>query len=231
MVEIKIGPQLTQQNCGLIRKFEIGINIEKLQKELKNFLPKIEEIGWWKGDKEGRHNGQIAIHGTVGSNNPYHQSCGPQPDLAKDISTNPLTEDSFDTINDLFKNSYFEEIVNLFPIPVTRARIAKLNEKRCYRLHRDMTYKFHLPIITNPSNLFVFPEQRHRVIIHLPADGTIYYVDTSETHTFMNGHVKLPRYHMIFTSTLEKDTVLNHFNNEISLEQESYPSLDSGTWK
>ena len=38
-----------QQNCGLIRKFDIGINIEKLQKELKNFIPKIEEIGWWEG--------------------------------------------------------------------------------------------------------------------------------------------------------------------------------------
>ena len=93
-----------------------------------------------------------------------------------------------------------------------------------------MTYKFHLPIITNPSNLFIFPEQRHRVIMHLPADGTIYYVDTSESHTFINGS-KTDRYHMVFTSTLEKDIVLNHFKNEVSIEQDSYPSLDSGTWK
>ena len=223
--------QSMQQNYGLIRKFDIGINIEKLQKELKNFIPKIEEIGWWEGFT-GRtdHQTQIAIHGKVGSNNPYHQSCGPQADLAKDVSTNPLTEDSFDTINDLFKNSYFEDIINLFPITVTRVRILRIKSKRSYRLHRDMTYKFHLPIITNPSNLFIFPEQRHRVIMHLPADGTIYYVDTSESHTFINGS-KTDRYHMVFTSTLEKDIVLNHFKNEVSIGQDSYPSLDSGTWK
>ena len=221
---------MAQTNCGLIRKFEIGINIEKLQKELKRFLPKIEEIGWWEHDGMAKHQGQFAIHGKKGSNNPYYQSCGPQPDLAKDISSNPLTEDSFDSVNDLFKDSYFEEVVNLFPIPVTRVRIIKINGKRCYRLHRDMTYKFHLPIITNPSNLFIFPEQRHRVIIHLPADGSIYYVDTSNTHTFLNG-LGAPRYHMVFTSTLKKDTVLNYFKNELSIEQESYPSLDSGTWK
>ena len=222
--------QLTQQNCGLIRKFEIGINIEKLQKEFKNFLPKIEEIGWWEGPGPIITYGQIAIHGMVGSNNPYHQSCGPKPDLAKDISANPLTEDSFDTINDLFKNSYFDDIINLFPITVTRVRILKIKNKCVYRLHRDMTYKFHLPIITNPSNLFIFPEQRHRVIMHLPADGTVYYVDTSETHTFMNGG-EGDRYHMVFTSNLEKDIILNHFKNELSIEQDSYPSLDSGTWK
>ena len=87
------------QNCGLIRKFEIGINIEKLQKELKRFLPKIEEIGWWESDGRAKHQGQFAIHGKKGSNNPYYQSCGPQPNLAKDISSNPLTEDSLSLIH------------------------------------------------------------------------------------------------------------------------------------
>ena len=81
---------MAQTNCGLIRKFEIGINIEKLQKELKRFLPKIEEIGWWEADGQGTHQGQFAIHGKVGSNNPYHQSCGPQPDLSKDISDSSI---------------------------------------------------------------------------------------------------------------------------------------------
>ena len=31
----------------LIRKFDIGLDIKKLQQDFNNLLPQMEEIGWW----------------------------------------------------------------------------------------------------------------------------------------------------------------------------------------
>tara|TARA_Y200000002_G_scaffold383243_1_gene404352 strand:+ start:1468 stop:2136 length:669 start_codon:yes stop_codon:yes gene_type:complete len=214
---------------GLIRKFDIGIQINELQKEFKELLPKIEEIGWW-GAPGATHQFQFAVQSRSDSNEQYHECCGPQPDLNIDNETNPLTEGSFDCINDIFKDTYFEKLINMFPIDVTRTRILKLKGKSCYRLHRDMTYKFHIPIITNPSNLFLFPEQYHRHIVHLPADGSVYYTDTSVPHTFLNGGTK-DRYHIVLSSTLDKDVLLTDFKKELDFDRESFPSLDeNGEW-
>ena len=52
-------------------------------------------------------------------------------------------------------------------------------------------------------NLFLFPEQYHRHVVHLPADGSVYYTDTSVPHTFLNGGTK-DRYHIVLSSTLDQ---------------------------
>ncbi len=219
----------TMKLDGLIRKFDIGLDIQELQSDFKKLLPKIEEIGWW-GAEGATHQFQFAVQSREYSGDPYHECCGPQPDLNIDDETNPLTEGSFNFINDIFQDTYFETVIKSFPIDVTRVRILKLKGKSCYRLHRDMTYKFHIPIITNPSNLFLFPEQYHRHVVHLPADGSVYYTDTSVPHTFLNGGTK-DRYHIVLSSTIDKEILLNDFTKELDFSRDHFPSLDEkGEW-
>lgn len=213
----------------LVKKFDVGIDGDRLTNEFESLLPEIENIGWWSTGTQ--HQYQFAVQSLLNSENPYHESCGPQPTLNKNDSENPLTEGSFNVLNDLFAGTYFEEILSMFPIEVTRVRILKLNPKCCYRFHRDMTYKFHIPLITNPSNMFIFPEQYHKHILHLPADGHVYYVDTSVPHTFLNGGNE-ERYHIVLSSTLDKEILLSNFPNEKDLGIEHFPTLDEkGEWK
>ena len=215
----------------LIRKYDIGIDPTKLKSEFLSLLPEIEKIGWWTIGKQG-HQAQFAIQCRPYSDNPYSESCGPQPDLAKDHNGNPLTEGSYNQINELFKGSYFEEIINMFPFEVTRVRFVRLSSKACYRLHRDMTYKFHIPVVTNPSNMMLWPEQAHRHIIHMPADGHIYFTETAIPHTAFNGGTDY-RYHIVLSSMVERNELwekLSPYKKEF--DRTNFPSLDSeGEWK
>ena len=215
----------------LLKRYDIGIDRENMIKEFNNLLPSIEEHGWWTVGKQG-HQAQFAIQSRPKSNNPYHESCGPQPALNKDDPSNNLTEGSFSEITDMFKGTYFEKIIQMFPFSVYRARFLRVSSKACYRFHRDMTYKFHIPIITTPSNMFIWPEQSHRHIVHLPANGSVYYTDTAIPHTFMNGGTNY-RYHIVLSGMIQRDEIfqkLNHCKKEF--DREHYPTLDeNGEWK
>jgi|DEB0MinimDraft_10_1074344.scaffolds.fasta_scaffold44538_2 hypothetical protein len=215
----------------VIRKYDIGIDSKKLLTEFTKLLPSINAQGWWSTGAQ-KHQAQFAIQSRSGSNDPYYESCGPQPDLAKDSLGNPLTEGSYNIINDLFKNTYFEDIINLFPFEVTRVRFVRLSAKSCYRLHRDMTFKFHLPVLTNPSNIMIWPEQAHRSIVHMPADGHIYYTETAMPHTALNGGTDY-RYHIVFSSMIDRDKIFSTLQNyRREFDRSNFPSLDpEGEWK
>ena len=73
-----------------------------------------------------------------------------------------------------------------------RARLMWVGPYACYSMHRDMSMRIHIPIITNPSNFFVFHDASP---IHIPA-GWAYKVDTTKFHTFMNCSDK-PRLHLV----------------------------------
>ena len=95
----------------LIRKFDIGLDINKLQEDFNNLLPQIEEISWW-GAEGATHQFQFAVQSKFGSNNPYHECCGPQPSLNKEDGSNPLNEGSFNIINDMFIGTCFEDVIS-----------------------------------------------------------------------------------------------------------------------
>lgn len=215
----------------LLKKYNIGIDSDKLSIAFNNLLPQIDSKGWWSTGSQ-KHQAQFAIQCRPGSDDPYYESCGPQPDLAQDSDGNPLTEGSYNQINELFKNTYFEQIINLFPFEVARVRFVRLSPKGCYRLHRDMTFKFHLPVVTNPSNIMIWPEQSHRAIIHMPADGHIYYTETAMPHTALNGGIDY-RYHIVFSSMIDRENLFKMLAPyEKAFDRSNFPSLDSeGQWK
>lgn len=83
-------------------------------------------------------------------------------------------------LNPFFKNTIFEEIINNNNLIRTRFMWAK--PFSCYTMHKDVSPRFHIPIITNPDAYFVFKEEG---ITHLPA-GHAYWIDTRKHHTVMN---------------------------------------------
>ena len=215
----------------LLKRYDIGIDRNKMVNEFKSLLPSIEAYGWWSVGKQG-HQAQFAIQSRKNSTDPYHESCGPQPALNKDDPSNNLTEGSFSNTNEMFKGTYFEEIINMFPFPVCRLRFLRVSSKSCYRFHRDITYKFHIPIVTNPGNMFIWPEQAHRYIVHLPANGSVYYTDTAIPHTFMNGGTDY-RYHIVASGMVERNEIFDKLNSyEKEFDREHFPTLDEqGEWK
>jgi len=114
--------------------------------------------------------------------------CGLQYAIGEDPSSSAIGklkqyryEKEYKKINPLFQNTIFEEIINQFDL--YRSRLMWLSPYSCYSIHKDRTKRVHIPLITDPSCLFIFPDIPD--IIHLSA-GNTYIVDTTKMHSFCN---------------------------------------------
>ena len=80
----------------------------------------------------------------------------------------------------------------LFDLPYTnsllekhnmvRTRIMTMSSKTCYSYHCDLSSRIHLPLIANNDCFFIIEDNVYRT----PADGSVYKVDTTKKHTFVN---------------------------------------------
>ena len=108
-------------------------------------------------------------------NNPYQDGVG------SIIRSNNVTSD-FIILNEVYEDTIFADIIR-----DTRGERARLMIKRrhtTYSVHQDKTPRYHLALITNPDAYFIFPTLNE--IIHIPADGFVYEVDTTIQHSFVN---------------------------------------------
>ena len=81
---------------------------------------------------------------------------------------------------------------SLFDLPYTnsllekynmvRTRIMTMSSKKCYSYHWDLSSRIHLPLVANDDCFFVIEDKVYRT----PADGSVYRVDTTKKHTFVN---------------------------------------------
>lgn len=78
-----------------------------------------------------------------------------------------------------------EDYINWLDLPVYRTRIMVMRPKTAYSVHSDSSPRIHLPVTTNKHCFFIFKDPAE--LIHMPAAGSSYAVDTRETHSFMNG--------------------------------------------
>lgn len=97
---------------------------------------------------------------------------------------------SYETVNPFFKNTIFEKLINQYNLK--RTRLMWVSPYACYSMHEDLTPRVHIPIITNPECYFVF---RKGSIVNL-SQGVAWWVDTRESHTFMNCS-NMPRLHLV----------------------------------
>jgi hypothetical protein len=99
-------------------------------------------------------------------------------------------EHQYNLLNPAFKGTLIEGLVQKYEM--FRARLMWLNPMSCYSMHRDSTFRIHIPIVTNPGCYFVFLENKPH---HIPA-GHAYKIDTREYHSFMNCSEE-PRLHLV----------------------------------
>lgn len=125
-------------------------------------------------------NGEIDLHSGVGSSR------------GKDAAW----EKSFNQIHPIFKDTLVEDYINWLSVPVYRARIMCAYAKSSYSIHKDLSPRLHLPLITNQQAFFLFAEPSDTSLHHLPADGKTFWVDTTKLHSFINGGTQ-ERFHLV----------------------------------
>ena len=64
-----------------------------------------------------------------------------------------------------------------------RTRLLNLHPNDCYSYHVDPTKRIHIPLVSDEYCMAIIEDKVYR----LPADGTVYLVDTTLRHTFLNG--------------------------------------------
>jgi hypothetical protein len=100
-------------------------------------------------------------------------------------------EKEYNLLNPLFSGTMFEDIIKKYNL--VRTRLMWSDPRSCYSLHYDLSWRLHIPLITNKDCRFVFPDNPE--IFHLPVGG-VYMVDTTKTHSFCNFSTK-PRLHLL----------------------------------
>jgi len=117
--------------------------------------------------------------------------------ISADESTNawersPKDRKAEDLIVSLFDVPYINSLLDKFQIGY--GRVCMLGSKTCYTYHKDISKRIHIPIETNDKCFFVLDDE----ILRLPADGSVYEIDTTKIHTFVNGSTST-RTHIVGT--------------------------------
>ena len=123
--------------------------------------------------------GQIAVQSDQENQNDYTAGIG------KSSARTREWERGFCHLQPMFNGTAIEEYLDWLNVPVYRTRIMLSRPKSAYSIHRDYSPRLHLPLVTNNQCFFLFT--RPERLIHMPADGRTYWVDTRESHTFLNG--------------------------------------------
>lgn len=98
-----------------------------------------------------------------------------------------LRERYFDTIQPKLTGTEINKLFDFIAIPLKRTRIFAINPMTVgYPPHYDTTYRIHIPIVTDLGNNFYSYEPDEQVCDFMQADGSVYLVDTTRTHTFKN---------------------------------------------
>ena len=76
---------------------------------------------------------------------------------------------------------YINNIIKKYDM--VRTRIMSLKQYSCYSYHQDGSARIHIPISTDHGCFIII----NKIVYELPADGSVYMVDTTEFHTAING--------------------------------------------
>ena len=143
--------------------------------DVKKILDELESLPKW--DK------QICLQGVegCGSGDPF-LGCGRIKEML-------FEERAFNIL--LFDIPYTNSIIS--DLGLYRTRVLRLKPGRCYSYHHDPTKRIHIPLVTNEKSFVIIDKE----VLHLPADGNHYLVDTTQDHTALNAHRKKDRVHIV----------------------------------
>ena len=92
--------------------------------------------------------------------------------------------------------TWWEEFFARLPWRVYRTRIMVMQPRSCYSIHTDTSPRLHIALKTHNQCKFIFTTPPE--IVHIPADGFVYWVDTSKEHTAINASLE-PRWHLLMS--------------------------------
>lgn len=107
------------------------------------------------------------------------------------VNINPgLDERNYNTPSSSFTGSYFEEVVKTFKCQAMRVRLTKLIPGKSLVPHIDYDPSYAtriiIPIETNEQVLNQFWRKDQYEEIHLPADGSAFFLNTGVKHAVVN---------------------------------------------
>ena len=155
----------------LYRKTNIQYDIEQVKWEYDNLFLHRNTPDWYESEGGGT---QLCIQSYNDATDPYTEGCGSMSRF------HDRTEFMYSTLNPIFKNTVFEDITKEH----FRARFMKMVMHTTYSVHADKAPRLHLAIDTHDDAYFFWPE--HKEFVHIPLDGYMYWIDTTEKHTFVN---------------------------------------------
>lgn len=161
-------------------------DIEKLQADVAFVL---NQTTWHPKEK------QISLqYSTRDQDDPWYSGVGSNWEEKDGHWRITQLDEDVSFINPALRGSYIEWIFENLPFRPIRSRLMRMDSKRCYSVHRDPTARWHIAIKTDRHALFVFTEDQK--VVHIPADGHPYFVDTTREHTALNGSTE-ERIHLV----------------------------------
>ena len=111
--------------------------------------------------------------------NPYTDGTGEHREKKDRIIK---VQSEYTILNEVYEGTVFADMIH--DVNGERARIMEMNAYTTYSVHKDNSPRYHMALITNPNAYFIFPTLNQ--IMHIPADGFLYEVDTTILHSFVN---------------------------------------------
>jgi hypothetical protein len=166
-----------------------------VQIDLARLITESQALAWDHQCQDFRH--QTSIHNSKGDSNPL-DSTGFRTGGPFDSVRNTDIDNIWSFLRSDLRNTWWETFFQSLPWRVVRARIMIMKPRSCYTIHRDTSPRLHVAMKTNKDARFIFTDPAD--IIHLPADGHVWWIDTRHEHTAINAGWE-PRWHLIMSLT------------------------------
>lgn len=174
-------------STDFVTKLDLSFDVEKLVDEYNNFYSLLNEQNLQ--DFNGYN--QLGLKHRKDASNVYMDSVGSLYD--KKQKKFIAKEEDFCEYNPnigLYTKSVIQDIERQANVKIGRARYIKLLPKTGLSIHFDMEERLHIVLKTNENSLFgnyTGEKGREAWCTHIPADGSVYKVDTTQKHFVYNG--------------------------------------------
>lgn len=137
---------------------------------------------------------QICLNHRPGVKNPFYDGNG-----SLKSNNDFISESEFNIFNTAMRGTYLQFVYNsvwdFLKISPGRTRLMRLGAKNCLSAHKDVGFRFHIALVTNAQSFMVF---ENSPFFHIPSDSHLYWTNTVEFHSAINGHHEAERIHLVF---------------------------------
>ena len=167
----------------MLNKLDVYHDLEEMQRYL-------QDVHHLFGDRN-----QICVTSRAGEEGALQEGIGWLPE--------GVTDDDYHVINEPFLGSPIEQILLKLPFRFGRSRLIRLPERSCLTIHWDDCHRYHYAIQTNPAAyIMFFADTENVTTARIPADGYIYDMDATRTHTAINAG-KEERIHLVISGPVD----------------------------